>query len=149
LEIKLEENKDAMSFFDFSEEEALQVAEEEVIRTRERDGRICICGHPNTRHSTYADVVACNPTRMACDCKQIRLVLEVSDTRLFLRKTNGSGTSHALSKSMSKAKSLGVEIKWLIDPKCDRCNVEKPISPVSISQNGKHGYNAFLCVDCR
>jgi hypothetical protein len=149
LEIKLEENKDAMSFFDFSEEEALEVAEKEIIRTRERDGRICICGHPNTRHASYADVVSCTPTRMACDCQQIRLVLDVSDTRLFLRKTTGSGTSHALSKSVSKAQSLGSEVKWLVEPRCDKCGILKAVSPVAISQNGKHGYNAFLCVDCR
>lgn len=145
----MEENKDPMSFFDFSKEEALEVSENEIIRSRVRDGRICICGHPNTRHSSYADIVACNPTKMACDCKQIRLVLEVSDTRLFLRKTTGSGTSHALSKSVAKAQELGVEMEWLVEPKCDKCGELRQVSPTSISQNGRHGYNAFLCVECR
>jgi hypothetical protein len=149
LEIKLEENIDPMSFFSSSEEEVLEAIEKSEGSPRIRDGRICICGHPHTRHSTYGDVVACNPTRMTCDCKVIRLVAEVSDTRPFLRRTEGPGADHALQKSMKVAKDKNIEVKWLIDSICDKCQTKTRVDVVPISQNGKKGFNVFLCLECR
>ena len=149
----MEQNNDPMGAFDLSEDEIRNTIERETIRARVRDGRICICGHPLTRHSTYADVVACNPTKMICDCKDIRVVVETSDTRWFLRKTEGSGASHALVKAMQTARDKGADVKWLVDPVCDKPNCgNRDIRPVIVMQekNGKSIRNTILlCSECR
>ena len=145
----MEENSNPMDFFSSSEEETLEAIERSESSPRVRDGRICICGHPNTRHSTYGDIVACNPTRMACDCKVIRLVLETSDTRPFLRRTEGSGADHALQKAVQIAKDKKIEVTWLVESICDKCQNKTKVDVVPISQNGKKGYNVFLCLECR
>lgn len=145
----MEQNIDPMSFFNSSEEETLEAIERSESSPRIRDGRICICGHPHTRHATFADVVSCTPSRMSCDCKLIRLVADVSDTRPFLRRTEGPGPDHALQKAMKVAKDRNIEVEWLIESICDKCETPARVDVVPISQNGKKGYNVFLCLTCR
>jgi hypothetical protein len=145
--------KDPFSYVDFTFEE-VEEAEKNLVPGRDRDGRICVCGHPITRHTLVAGLVFCKPTRMECPCKEQRVVLRTSDTRSFLRKTEGQGPLHALGRGLKKAIADGREVEWLIDMKCDRCGVDGPIAPVAVSQRGvameePTGYDKLLCKQCR
>jgi hypothetical protein len=144
---------DPFEFLDFTLEEAIK-ADSLVTTKRERDGRICNCGHPAGRHHEEFGVVVCNPSRMPCLCKKIKPVLEASDVRPFLRKTTGSGALHALGRGLQAAVTQGIKVEWLIEMKCQRCQAEGPISPASVTQNGiisnePTGFDAMLCQDCR
>lgn len=143
----------AFDFFDFSEEEAEEKANEFKTDSYDRDGRICICGHPIKRHTSFNGISTCTPTRLICPCKKQRAVLETSDTRVFLRKTRGSGSSHALAQGILACKDKH-EVKWLVEMKCDKCGTEGKVSPVAVSQRGvimeeATGYDALLCQKCR
>jgi len=140
-------------FFDFSEEEAEEKAREFEGDGYNRDGRICICGHPMKRHTEYGGLSTCSPSRLVCPCKKGKPVLEVSDTRVFLRKTRGSGTAHALTQGILACKGKH-EVKWLVEQRCDRCKSEGKVSPVPVTQQGiikdeATGYDVLLCQRCR
>lgn len=144
---------DPFKFLDFTLEEAIE-ADALVTTKRERDGRICNCGHPVGRHNDEHGVVVCNPSRMQCKCKKIKPVLESADVRPFLRKTEGSGALHALGRGLQAAVTQGIKVEWLVEMKCERCQAEGPISPVSVTQNGfitnePTGFDAMLCHECR
>jgi hypothetical protein len=148
------EKLDAFSFFDFSMEEAQTADKELLSKPSERDGRICVCGHPVARHLNSGGIVYCKPTRMECPCKSVRSVLESSDVRPFLRKTNGPGTMHALGRGLASAIEKGNKVSWLVDMQCDRCGKEGPVSPVPVTQTGfstayPTGYDKLLCSECR
>jgi hypothetical protein len=139
----------AFDFFDFSEEEAVKQARLFESDKYDRDGRVCLCGHPMKRHA----FTKCSPSRLICPCKKARPVLETSDTRVFLRKTRGSGTGHALAQGILAAKGKH-EITWLVEMKCDKCGTEGKVSPVAVSQQGSimdeaTGFDALLCQKCR
>jgi hypothetical protein len=141
--------------FDFTLEEA-QAADEKLLARsgRHRDGRICACGHPMTRHTVVSGIVYCKPSKMDCPCKRDRPVLETSDTRTFLRKTEGAGPEHALTRGLQAAMAAGHVVEWLIEPQCDRCQTEGPVAPVPVTQRGATvhqatGYDALLCRACR
>lgn len=141
---------------DFTQEEA-QAADESLLarQGRKRDGRICVCGHPVTRHTLLAGgLVYCKPTKMECPCKASRPVIESSDTRPFLRKTEGPGVLHALGRGIQAALKAGHDVDWLVDKQCDRCGTEGPVSPVPVTQRGvavnePTGFDALLCRKCR
>lgn len=124
-------------------------------RYKMTDQRICICGHPVARHTVTNGVVYCKPARMECPCKNCRPVIEAQDIRKFLRKTTGSGPFHALSLGMMSHVKGGLSVKWIEQPKCDRCGVEtNSVVPVPVTQNGQAvsratGFDALLCPDCR
>lgn len=147
-------SNDPFAFLDFSQEEA-QAADEELKKPKsKRDRRICLCGHPMARHTNLSGMVYCKPTRMECPCKKPRPVLEVSDVRPFLRKTSGAGPLHALGRGLAAAAAKGIEVRWLVEMKCDRCGKAGPISPVPVTQRGiavneATGFDALLCADCR
>lgn len=148
-----DKNNDAFSFVDFTLEEATE-AEKALTPGRERDGRICICGHPITRHVLVAGLVFCKPTRMECPCKEQRIVLDTSDTRSFLRKTEGQGPLHALGRGLQTAINAGHKVEWLVEMQCDRCGEQGPVAPVAVSQRGvamdiPTGYDKLLCRKCR
>lgn len=124
-------------------------------KPRERDGRICACGHPVGRHADIAGLVLCKPTRMACPCKRIRAVLDVSDTRPFLRKTAGPGPEHALSRGLRGLVDgrAGATAEWVVDLECDRCGAEGPVTPAPVTSTGlvvrePTGHDALLCSAC-
>jgi hypothetical protein len=125
----------------------------EIEDKRARDGRICLCGHPNKRHVMVRERAVCNPAKQNCPCAEIRLVLVSSNTRLFLRKTFGGGEFHALGQGLVAAMESGVDIEWLIELKCDVCG-EGGVSPVPINEDGKEleepgKFNALVCRTCR
>ena len=151
----------AFEFFDFSEEEAEEQARLFESDKFERDGRICLCGHPMARH-TFLDggKSTCSPSRLVCKCRKARPVLETSDTRVFLRKTRGVGSGHALSQGILAARGKH-EITWLVEMKCDKCGTEGKVSPVVVSERGiilsnfytnedkQPRFDKLLCQQCR
>ena len=148
------ENKNPMDFFDFSEEEAEEALKNVEQVSGRKDGRVCICGHSNGRHEILNGMVACQPAKQYCPCKKIRLVVESSNTRPFLRKTAGGGPMHALSQGIKSAIGYGYSVDWLIEPKCDKCGEDKQVSPVPVTQNGREteeatGFDVLLCRECR
>ena len=145
----------AFEHLDFTPEEALHADDLLCARQgRRRDGRVCACGHPMTRHAILNGLVYCKPTRMECPCKRDRPVLTTSDTRPFLRKTEGQGAMHALGRGLLAASRDGHQVEWLSAPECDRCHAQGPVSPVPVTQQGvavneATGYDALLCAKCR
>ena len=142
--------------------EAIGIDLEEVLRvdkslsTRKiMDGRICLCGHSTARHTEVAGRTFCKPSKMDCPCKKERLVLEADTTRPFLRKTEGGGAMHALTRGLGVLLEQGKSAEWLIDLVCDRCGADDvPVSPVPVTQSGiastvATGYDALLCQNCR
>lgn len=116
---------------------------------------VCACGHAMGRHTVVNGIVMCKPARMECPCKRARPVLLAQDTRLFIRKTEGGGAAHALSRGIRESLTKDKAVEWLIDLACDRCGEETDsIIPVPVTQNGTAvsratGYDALLCSDCR
>lgn len=141
-------------FFDFSETEVAEVVEELKTNPHRRDGAICLCGHARSKHIEGPLGYTCAPAKQFCPCKNLRVVVQTSDTRYFLCKTIGGGKRHALSLGIQKAIASGAEVEWVGGGECDRCHEEKPTSPVPVSQRGvtmneATGYDALLCSDCR
>lgn len=149
--------KDALAMLGISLEEAREVDQALLERSKKgpRDRRVCICGHAMNKHSNYVGIVECKPTAMRCPCKKPRPVLEVEDTRLFLRKTEGAGAMHALARGMYASLSAGREVTWIVDLQCDKCgSTDKQVTPVPVTQSGYSsdeatGFDVLLCHDCR
>lgn len=142
-------------------EEAVEADTRLRTKVKERDGRVCICGHPMNRHMAEAGRWFCTPSRLTCKCSVARPVVETSDTRLFLRKTEGSDVEHALIRGMSAAVVAGKEVEWIEGARvCDRCKTEDgssgPVLPVVLTKDGRMvpsgsdtGYYFLLCATCR
>jgi hypothetical protein len=85
----------------------------------------------------------------------VRLVLNATDTRPFLRKTSGGDGFHALIQGILAAEERGIEVEWLEDLKCDKCGaLDVPVTVVTVDANGfelteSKGYDIFVCSDCR
>lgn len=149
--------EDALEAMGISLNEAMEADEALRDRPLRRDGRVCLCGHGMSRHTVSGGVVWCKPARMDCLCKKARPVIEVDDTRAFLRKTAGAGPMHALVRGISAVAAAGKRVDWLIDLVCDKCGAEgsgKGIAPVPVTRNGvvtdeATGYDALLCMKCR
>jgi hypothetical protein len=133
------------------------VAIDNELRTRPltRDGRICACGHSMTKHTEVGGIVMCKPSKMDCPCKKSRPVLDAEDTRPFLRKTQGPGPMHALSRGLAALLTSGKNADWIIDLVCDKCSKSSGmLSPVPVTKDGRPsdastGYDALLCNKCR
>jgi hypothetical protein len=141
------------------------------------DRRICICGHAMDRHKAeetldwevpvpilkWNDPSAeykCTPNRQACSCRRLIPVLEVSNTKYFLKRTEGSGELHALTRGIRALSKLEQHtMTWLIDLTCFVCgctseqdrvvpavfNADKTIKKTE----GSIGYDDFICQKCR
>lgn len=127
----------------------------DLSKRQKKDRRICVCGHAVNRHyEIMSGRWACKPSRMDCRCENSRPVLEVEDTRMFLRKTNGPGVEHALSRGMAALYHAGKTAEWIDGPECDACgSSDGPIIPCPISGAKRIAYqetkdNALLCSDC-
>lgn len=140
--------------------EAMGLSADRVIETDNalkqrgtRDGRICMCGHGLAKHNLETGL--CKPSAMDCPCRNPRPVIDVEDTRVFLRRTVGGGELHALARGLGALSALGKSFEWLIDLKCDRCKaVDEVVTPVPVTATGfattyPTGYDAFLCRPCR
>lgn len=145
---------DALAAIGISPEEAIE-ADNESKKRGPRDQRICICGHGMSKHKEYGGRIVCKPSTIYCLCKQNRPVLEVEDTRMFLRKTQGGGALHALSRGMSALIIAGKNAKWIVELRCDKCgSVDSIVTPVPVSETGQvrtddTGYYGLLCQSCR
>ena len=148
---------DALKAMGLSFEEVAAADKKLVAKTKSggRDRRICVCGHAMTKHTVYSGVVDCKPSALRCPCKKPRPVLEVDDTRVFLRKTEGSGAMHALARGMYSSIHAGKSVKWIIELACDRCGEKaENVIPVPVTQSGygadeATGFDALLCPTCR
>jgi hypothetical protein len=112
------------------------------------------------KHDVSSGLVACKPSAMNCPCKAVRLVLISTNVRPFMRKSAGSGASHALMQGLRSAIELGAEISWIEPPSCGdqkkgtKCGSTDQVVPCLITKNGFHadkptGYDVFLCPPCR
>jgi len=140
--------------------EELQSVGTALLREPNKDSRVCMCGHGMNKHTVTNGYVLCKPSRMACPCKSTRPVLISSNIRPFMRKSVGSGASHALMQGLRKAIELDAEISWIEPPSCGdqkkgtKCGSTDQVVPCLITQNGFHsdeptGYDVFLCPPCR
>lgn len=146
---------DALRAMGIDPDSAIQMDKALKDRSGLRDKRVCICGHGVTKHTDVAGAVMCKPSRMECPCKKVRPVLDVDDTRVFLRRTVGGGAMHALSRGLSALVMSGKSATWIVELKCDRCgNLDEIVNPVPVTQSGHAttyatGYDALLCQPCR
>lgn len=125
--------------------------------SRQRDNRICICGHPINYHRSGV----CMPAKMVCPCQNAVAVLSCDDTRFFLRKTEGPGALHALTRGIVALTVKGKEAEWIDTPVCEYPECESPegtkVIPVPINTTvvpprisyGPTKVNKFLCEECR
>ena len=150
-------NEEILKAMGISLEEAQRVDQElvEKTRARKRDSRICICGHAVNKHNVYAGILECKPSAMICPCKKIRPILETSDTRMFLRKTEGAGVMHALNRGIVAAITAGKEVHWLENLACDKCKgtdgqiVPAPVTSNGVPMNHPTGFDVLMCYTCR
>jgi hypothetical protein len=155
-EQKLTSAENALAMMGISVEEVDQ-ADVELLEKRKHsvDRQVCACGHGMARHTVVAGVTYCKPARMECPCRKTRPVIETDDTRMFIRKTDGAGPAHALTRGIRAAVEKKKSVTWIVDLICDRCGEEShSIVPVPVTQSGhaaSHatGYDALLCPDCR
>lgn len=135
----------------------VDTADAELLEKKKHgvDRQVCACGHAMSRHTVIHGVVLCKPARMECPCKRARPVLETTDTRMFIRKTDGAGSAHALIRGIRAAIEKSKQVAWIVELKCDRCGkADKNVVPVPVTQGGiatmyPTGYDALLCPECR
>jgi hypothetical protein len=153
-----------MDDFDLDYEEVLEAKEALLVTVRNDDRRICACGHAMSRHKydKFQNRHFCKPGAYSCPCIHQRAVMEVPNTKFFMRKSFGSGTKHAIAMGYASSKeALGDDftenVKWLIPKVCEVCGTETAYYPVRVTPTGKvildgaddEGVTAFLCPSCR
>lgn len=147
--------KDALEAMGMNVDEVMEI--DSVLRTRPsaRDGRICLCGHGVSKHQVFSGRVVCKPSKMDCPCKKVRAVIDAEDARPFLRRTQGGGPMHALSRGLAALAASGKDAQWIVDLECDLCHEHSDnLVPVPVTANGfatdeATGYDALLCPTCR
>ena len=138
-------------------EEVLEVDRKILGETKKgrRDRRVCLCGHAVARHSEYAGHLTCKPSALLCPCKAVKPVIEADDIRAFMRRTEGAGAMHALTRGIASTVSSGKEVTWLVELKCDKCgSIASNVVPAAVTQSGRladgaTGFDALICHDCR
>ncbi len=153
-----------MDDFDLDYEDVLDTKEAYLVTIRNDDRRICECGHSITRHKfdKFQNRHFCKPGAYSCPCVRERAVMDVPNTKFFMRKSFGSGKKHALAMGYAASKeALGDDftenVKWLIPKNCEVCQTETAYFPVRVSLTGAvlldtdddQGVTAFLCSECR
>lgn len=155
-----------MSDFEVSMEDANEINEIFKRDPRSHNRNICICGHAVSRHSfdKWQNKTFCKPGQLSCPCVQPRAVLDVPNTRYFMRKSQGNGAKHALVRGVAASiEVLGQEEfeekrTWLVEPKCDICKEPAKYNPVSVDSTGVPvedyreddvGLYVFMCELCR
>jgi hypothetical protein len=148
----------ALEALGVSLEEAVEI-DQSLRRDKGNNKNICICGHPESRHSFHPERNrwVCATTRIGCQCKTLRSVLHSEDVRPFLCKTTGGAGLHALTRGITALALMDPpkKITWTIELKCDSCgSSDSIVNVVPVTQQGvptayATGYDAFLCQDCR
>lgn len=107
----------------------------ELSNKRARNPFICLCGHPESRHTVFGESVYCRPSKLECHCAVIQRVIRASDTRVFVRKTNGYGQEHALTRGLAAAAKKQIEVDWVPELACAKCDAPRtavPLQPLMI-----------------
>ena len=154
-----------MDDFDLDFDEVLKANDRYRITVRNDDRRICACGHGMSRHrrDDIKHINVCKPGAYQCPCLVPKPVLEVPNTRFFMRKSAGSGEKHAIamgyaaSKEAYSEEEFSARARWLIPKECEFCGAETNYYPVRVTPTGKvlfdsdedEGVTAFLCSECR
>lgn len=147
--------KDILADMGIDLNEAIDI-DQKLKNKKPRDRRICLCGHAVVRHMDEFGAVQCRANKWNCKCKAVQPVLEVEDTRIFMRKTEGPGAFHALSRGIVSASGKGHTMSWidgaLYCHKCKKTDERVTVVPVTqhgIAQDADTGFNVFLCDTCR
>ena len=155
-----------MDEFDLDEDLVNKMNSIYGVEPRSERREICSCGHAMSRHrfDSLNNVWVCKPGQLSCDCGLMKAVIEVPNTRYFMRKSMGSGEKHALPRGIAAARAaMGADFderkKWLVDPVCDKCGVEAKFYPVRIADGVilqdsddtpvTSVATLFLCIECR
>lgn len=116
---------------------------------------VCICGHSVNNHKDFGDgQLICSPAKQFCPCSKLLPVIEVENTKYFLRRTRGYGEKHALTIGLHYLTKHGLWSRMVIEPICFRCGAtDLTIYPTPISRDNTISYgpsavNAFLCLEC-
>lgn len=155
--ISMSSAKDALAAMGLDLDTVLEKDNELRTRPQKRDGRICLCGHGVTKHlvDETNGIVLCKPSKMTCPCKKLRPVIDADDARPFLRRTQGAGPMHALSRGLAALAQNGKDAQWIIELVCDRCGefneslIPTPVTKQGVAVVEATGYDALLCPTCR
>jgi hypothetical protein len=147
--------KEALELLGINVEDAIET-DKKRTEAKPRDPRICLCGHAANKHNMDSGEVQCVPSRYWCPCKKLRPVVQVEDTRLFLRKTNGPNQEHALIRGIAASVVASKEVKWIVEVACDICHrtaAETKILPTAVTEfktmsYEATGWDALVCEDC-
>lgn len=120
------------------------------------DKKLCACGHSEGRHTMASHFVRCEPALLTCPCRTFNPVGTASDTRFFLKNTDGAGHFHALGKGLRLLGKAGGVFTCTVH-QCVKCgtDAEYPdLQPVAVSQRGiildvPSQFNALICGQCR
>lgn len=121
---------------------------------KDRDARICMCGHTGRAHKLYEGFThtVCRVGKVVCNCESYDPILKPGDARMFMRATEGPGPKHALSLGIERSREEGKGIEWLAERKCAVCAVQVNLLPVPMDNAGtvlaRSGQiNKFLCLE--
>jgi hypothetical protein len=136
--------------------------------SKERDGRICICGHPAKCHTSEAGEASavhfamkasgrnkCFPGRQSCPCRKFVGVLIASDVRKFMHRTTGPGPGHALTKGIDSGAQSHISMSWTENAVCELCKrSDVVLTAVSLDNtlfesNDATPINYLLCAEDR
>lgn len=129
-----------------------EVRDREMRGRRDRDSRVCMCGHTVHAHKEVEGFAyrVCRAGKVICNCTEVEPILKPQDARLFIRATEGAREKHALFIGVSRAVEKKVGIKWLTKPACVVCAADAGVFPVPFdkvgqvaSRSGTH--NKFMC----
>lgn len=154
--------------FDFSMKDVKNQLEIDRLKRDEtkKDPRICKCGHPARSHTTEsnndfhrqlaaAGHFRCNPGRQQCPCKKFEAVMQTSDVRKFIFKTEGPAEQHALARGAMKIWEKGGQVDWIPGVSCDRCKtMGVKLTPIPLNGAGEimtrpSAINVLLCLECK
>lgn len=121
---------------------------------RDRDSRICMCGHTVHAHKDVPGFgwKVCRAGKVICNCREVEPVFHSGDARMFIRSTEGPNEKHALFVGVARGVARGVKGRWLVKPACVVCGTSENVGPVSMDENGHVAVrsgtrNKFLCED--
>jgi hypothetical protein len=129
-----------------------EVADRKDRGRRDRDSRICMCGHTVHAHKEIAGFThkVCRAGKVICNCVEVEPVFQSGDARMFIRATEGPREKHALFVGIGRAVERGVKGRWLVKPSCVVCGTGEGVFPVPMDEKGfvlsRSGTrNKFLC----